>query len=217
MERIAEAYNVKFYNVLTGFKFFADLIRRNENTAKFIGGGEESYGFLPGDYVRDKDAVGSCALVAEATAWAKSRGLSLYELLQDIYVKHGLYKERLVNIVRKGKEGAEEIKSMMTVYRNNPPKTINSSMVVMINDYQNQTSVDTLTGKKSKIDLTQSDVLQFFLEYGSKISVRPSGTEPKIKFYFSVNTKLESPERFEEMETLLDKRIDDILKDMKLN
>lgn len=217
MERIAEAYDVKCYNVLTGFKFFADLIRRNENTGKFIGGGEESYGFLPGDYVRDKDAVGSCALVAEATAWAKSRDLSLYELLLDIYVKHGLYKERLVNIVRKGKEGAEEIKRMMTLYRNNPPKTINNSRVVMINDYQNLTSADILTGKKSKIDLTKSDVLQFFLEDGSKISVRPSGTEPKIKFYFSVNTRLESAERFDEMENVLDKRIDDILKNMKLN
>jgi phosphoglucomutase len=216
MDRIADAYNVKCYNVLTGFKFFADLIKRLENTGKFIGGGEESYGFLPGDYVRDKDAVGSCALVAEATAWAKSRDLTLYELLLDIYVKYGLYKERLVNIVRKGKDGAEEIKSMMSMYRNNPPEAINNSKVVMINDYLHLTSADILTGKKSSIDLPKSDVLQFFLEDGSKISVRPSGTEPKIKFYFSVYTRLESSARFGEMEKLLDKRIDDILKDMKL-
>ena len=217
MERIAEAYNVKCYNVLTGFKFFAELIRRLEHTGKFIGGGEESYGFLPGDYVRDKDAVGSCALVAEATAWAKSIGLTLYELLLDIYVKHGLYKERLVNIVRKGKDGAEEIKNMMTMYRNNPPNTINNSRVVMISDYQNLTSANILTGKKSSIDLPKSDVLQFFLEDGTKISIRPSGTEPKIKFYFSVNTRLESADRFEQLEKLLDKRIEDILTDMKLN
>jgi phosphoglucomutase len=216
IERIAEAYKVEYFNVLTGFKFFAELIRENEGKKKYIGGGEESYGFLPGDYVRDKDAVASCALAAEATAWAKGNGMSLYELLLDIYVKYGFYKEKLINIVRKGKEGADEIKAMMTGYRNNPPEKINNSRVIRVNDYENQVSHDIVKGTKTKIDLIKSDVLQFFLEDGSKISVRPSGTEPKIKFYFSVNTKLVSADKFEETEKVLDKRIDDIIKDMKL-
>ncbi len=217
LDKIAEKYKVKCYNVLTGFKFFAELIRNLEGKEKYIGGGEESYGFLPGDYVRDKDAVASCALAAEVAAYAKNRGKSLYEQLIDIYLEYGLYKEKLINIVRKGKEGAEEIKTMMTTYRNNPPKIINNSKVVKINDYETLVSVDCLTGKKSGIDLIKSDVLQFFLEDGSKISVRPSGTEPKIKFYFSVNTKLESAARFDETEMYLDQRITDIIKDMRLS
>jgi phosphoglucomutase len=216
MEKIAEGYNVQYFNVLTGFKFFAELIRENEGTKKYIGGGEESYGFLPGDYVRDKDAVASCALAAEATAWAKSNGMTLFELLLDIYVKYGFYKEKLINIVRKGKEGADEIIAMMTEYRNNPPEKINNSRVVKVNDYETQVSHDILKGTKTSINLIKSDVLQFFLADGTKISVRPSGTEPKIKFYFSVNTKLSSLDKFEETEKILDKRIDDIITDMKL-
>jgi phosphoglucomutase len=213
LERIAEGYNVEYFNVLTGFKFFAELIRKYEGRKKYIGGGEESFGFLPGDYVRDKDAVASCALVAEAAAWSKSMGKSLFELLIDIYVQYGFYKEKLINIVRKGIEGADEIKSMMTVYRKNPPAKINNSKVIKINDYETLISYDILTGNKSSIELTKSDVL---LEDGSKISVRPSGTEPKIKFYFSVNTTLESPDLFEETESILDQRISDIIKDMNL-
>jgi phosphoglucomutase len=216
LERIAEGYNVEYFNVLTGFKFFAELIRKYEGRKKYIGGGEESFGFLPGDYVRDKDAVASCALVAEAAAWSKSMGKSLFELLIDIYVQYGFYKEKLINIVRKGIEGADEIKSMMTVYRKNPPAKINNSKVIKINDYETLISYDILTGNKSSIELTKSDVLQFLLEDGSKISVRPSGTEPKIKFYFSVNTTLESPDLFEETESILDQRISDIIKDMNL-
>jgi phosphoglucomutase len=216
IDEIAAAYNVECINVLTGFKFFADLIRKYEGQKKYIGGGEESYGFLPGDYARDKDAVASCALVAEIAALAKDRGMSVYELLLDIYVQHGLYKENLVNIVRKGSDGAREIKKMMENYRSNPPEKINNSRVVKINDYKLQFSMDTFTGKKTPVDLVKSDVLQFFLEDGSKISVRPSGTEPKIKFYFSVNTKLESAGKFEETEKLLDQRIEDIKKDMEL-
>jgi len=216
IERIADAYKVEYFNVLTGFKFFAELIRENEGKKKYIGGGEESYGFLPGDYVRDKDAVASCALAAEATTWAKSNGMSLYELLLDIYVKYGFYKEKLINIVRKGKEGAEEIKAMMNGYRNNPPVSINNSRVIRVSDYENQVSYDKVKDTKSKIDLIKSDVLQFFLADGSKISVRPSGTEPKIKFYFSVNTKLASADKFDETEKVLDKRIDDIIRDLKL-
>jgi phosphoglucomutase len=216
IERIAESYNVEYFNVLTGFKFFAESIRKNEDTRKYIGGGEESYGFLPGDYVRDKDAIGSCALAAEAAAWAKSRGKSLFELLIDIYVQYGFYKEKLINIIRKGKDGAEEIKAMMDGYRNNPPEMINKSRVIKINDYKKLISTDMITGKNTSIVQTKSDVLQFFLEDGSKISVRPSGTEPKIKFYFSVNTVLQSSDKFDEMEILLDKLIQDIIYDMKL-
>lgn len=216
IERIAEGYKVEYFNVLTGFKFFAELIRENEGSKKYIGGGEESYGFLPGDYVRDKDAVASCALAAEAAAWSKSKGKSLFELLLDIYVQNGFYKEKLINIVRNGKEGADEIIAMMTAYRNNPPEKINNSRVIKINDYEKQISHDILKGSKTKIHLIKSDVLQFFLEDGSKISVRPSGTEPKIKFYFSVNTKLISADKFEETEKILDKRIKDIINDMKL-
>ncbi|MFN8240163.1 MAG: phospho-sugar mutase [Bacteroidales bacterium] len=216
LDRIAEGHGVECYNVLTGFKFFAELIRKLEGAKKYVGGGEESYGYLPGDYVRDKDAVGSCALVAEAMAWAKSNGMSLYDLLIDIYMKYGLFRERLVNIVRKGKEGADEIKAMMKSYRTSPPSKINNSMVVKINDYELLQSHDKLSGLTTKIDLVKSDVLQFFLEDGSKISVRPSGTEPKIKFYFSVNTKLKSQSDYQETEKLLDQRIDAIIKDMKL-
>jgi phosphoglucomutase len=216
IEKIAEGFNVEYFNVLTGFKFFAELIRENEGTKKYIGGGEESYGFLPGDYVRDKDAVGSCALAAEVTAWAKSNDMSLFELLLDIYVKYGFYKEKLINIVRKGKEGADQIKAMMTEYRNNPPKKINNSQVVKLNDYERQDSYDIIKGTKTSINLIKSDVLQFFLADGTKISVRPSGTEPKIKFYFSVNTKLSSADKFEETEKILDKRIADIIDNMKL-
>jgi len=216
MDRIAEKNRVECFNVLTGFKFFAELIRDLEGKKKYIGGGEESYGFLPGDYVRDKDAVASCALVAEIAAWAKSRGKSLYELLIDIYLEYGLFREKLVNIVRKGKEGADEIKAMMVSYRNNPPLAINNSKVVKIDDYETLVSTNCLTGQKTGINLLKSDVLQFFLEDGSKISVRPSGTEPKIKFYFSVNTRLESADKFEETNKLLDERIEGIIKDMKL-
>ena len=216
IEKIAEGFNVEYFNVLTGFKFFAELIRENEGTKKYIGGGEESYGFLPGDYVRDKDAVGSCALAAEVTAWAKSNDMSLFELLLDIYVKYGFYKEKLINIVRKGKEGADQIKAMMTEYRNNPPKKINNSQVVKLNDYERQVSYDILKSTKTSLSMLKSDVLQFFLADGTKISVRPSGTEPKIKFYFSVNTKLPSLNNFEETEKFLDKRIADIIDDMKL-
>ncbi|NSW95861.1 MAG: phospho-sugar mutase, partial [Bacteroidales bacterium] len=156
-------------------------------------------------------------LVAEAAAWAKSRGKSLLEMLVDIYLEYGLYKEKLINLVRKGKEGADEIKAMMDGYRNNPPRMINNSRVIRIDDYKTLVSTDLIKGEKKKIDLIKSDVLQFFLEDGSKISVRPSGTEPKIKFYFSVHTKLPSASEYEVTEKLLDQRISDIISDMKLH
>ena len=215
-DRIAEGYNVECFNVLTGFKYFAELIRNLEGKKRFIGGGEESYGYLASDYVRDKDAVGSCALVAETVAWAKSNGMSLFEMLTDIYVQFGLFKEKLFNIERKGKEGADEIKAMMHGFRVNPPEKINNSRVVKINDYEVLVSHDVIKGTSTAIDLSKSDVLQFFLKDGSKISIRPSGTESKIKFYFSVNTRLASSDKFEETDKLLDLRIKDIIKDMKL-
>ena len=164
IERIAEDYKVEYHNVLTGFKFFAELIRKNEGRKIYIGGGEESYGFLPGEYVRDKDAVASCALVAELTAWSKSQGKSLYEQLLEIYLMYGFYKEKLINIVRKGKEGADEIKAMMAGYRNDPPEVINGSRVIRIADYLQQTDYDILSGITKEISLVRSDVLQFFLE-----------------------------------------------------
>jgi len=216
LDRIAEKYRVKCYNVLTGFKFFAELIRKLEGKEKYIGGGEESYGFLPGDYVRDKDAVASCALAAEIAAFAKEKGKTIYGMLVDIYLEYGLYREKLINIVRKGAEGAAEIKAMMKGYRSDPPKTINNSRVVRIDDYESLVSTDLRSGEKKRIELIKSDVLQFFLEDGSKISVRPSGTEPKIKFYFSVNTPLASSDKFDETERLLDRRIADIIRDMRL-
>jgi phosphoglucomutase len=217
MDAIAAKNGVGCYNVLTGFKFFADMIHRLEGRKRYIGGGEESYGFLPGEYVRDKDAVGSCALLAETAAWSESRGKSLFEMLIDIYAEYGLFREKLINIVRKGADGAGEIKAMMLAYRNDPPKTINNSRVVRICDYHTLTSTELLSGETKKIDLPESDVLQFFLEDGSKISVRPSGTEPKIKFYFSVSTTLESAEKFDQEWELLDKRISGIITDMKLS
>jgi phosphoglucomutase len=216
LDSIAESFGVGCYNVLTGFKYIASLIRELEGEKKFICGGEESYGFLPGDYVRDKDAVASCALVAEAALWAESRGKSLFQLLVDIYLEHGLYRERLKNLVRQGKDGAGEINKMMVGYRNNPPSIINNSKVVKINDYSTLVSRDLISGKSVKIDLPESDVLQFFLEDGSKISVRPSGTEPKIKYYFSVNARLESPAMYASTARMLDQRIDNIINEMKL-
>ena len=216
LDRIAEANGVKCYNVLTGFKYFAELMRDLEGKEKYIGGGEESFGYLPGDYVRDKDGVASCVLIAETAAWAADRGKSLWQLLLDIYAEYGLFREKLVNVVRKGAEGAAEIKSMMEGYRSNPPKEIAGSRVVMINDCLSQVSVDLISGARKMLDLEKSNVLQFFLADGTKISVRPSGTEPKIKFYFSASTDMADPSLFEELWQDLDTRIDAVIADMKL-
>lgn len=216
LDRIAEKNGVKCYSVLTGFKFFAALIRELEGKEKYIGGGEESFGYLAGDYVRDKDAVSSCALVAETAAWARDHGKSLWELLLDIYVEYGLYREKLINVVRKGAEGAAEIKKMMEDYRANPPLTIGGSKVTQIDDYLTLVSKGIASGKQLPLTLPRSDVLQFFLDDGTKISVRPSGTEPKIKFYFSAHTSLADTTHFEAAWKGLEERIDDIVKDMKL-
>ncbi len=214
LKDIADKNGIETYDTLTGFKYIAEIIRLLEGKKQFIGGGEESYGYLVGDFVRDKDAVISCCMIAETAAWAADQGKTLYDLLPDIYVEFGFYKERLISIVRKGKAGAEEIQKMMEEYRANPPKQINGSDVVLIKDYLISKEIDKTTGEEKDINLPKSNVLQFFLKDGSKISVRPSGTEPKIKFYFSVKENLESKEKFDEVNTQLDKRIDDIIADL---
>jgi phosphoglucomutase len=214
--RIAEQNGVECYYVLTGFKFFAELIRELEGKKKYIGGGEESFGYLPGDYVRDKDAVASCALIAETAAWAADNGKTLWGLLLDIYAEYGLYREKLVNVVRKGAEGAAEIKKMMEDFRNTPPTEIAGSRVVKADDYLRSISTDTVSGKTTPLHLQKSNVLQFFLADGTKISVRPSGTEPKIKFYFSATSRLEKTSGFEAAWQALEERIDKIIKELNL-
>jgi phosphoglucomutase len=188
---IAKKYQVDRYDVLTGFKYIASKILELEGKKQFIGGGEESYGYLAGDFVRDKDAVIATSLLAEAMAWAAEQGKTFYELLCDIYREFGLYKEKLVSLTKKGISGTEEIKAMMARFRTTPPTEIGGEKVVEIRDYKILEAKDLVTGKTTPIDLPKSDVLQFFTETGSKISIRPSGTEPKIKFYFSMKGKIE--------------------------
>ena len=217
MADMARHYKVPYWDVLTGFKFIADIIRRNEDKMTFIGGGEESYGFMIGDFVRDKDAVTSCCIIAEIAAWAQDRGKSMYGILMEMYMKFSLYQESLINVVKKGKSGAEEIQQMMIEFRNNPPLRLNGSRVVTIRDYLKQESIDLATGVKSPLDLPQSNVLQFLLEDGSKISVRPSGTEPKIKFYFSVFDQLDRREDYKKVKEKLEKRIKSIKSELRLS
>ena len=216
VKAVADAYGVKCYDCLTGFKYIAKIIRENEGKTTYIGGGEESFGFLAGDFVRDKDAVSACALAAEAMAWAKEKGLTLHEWLKELYVKYGFYREGLVSVVRKGKEGAEEIQKMMVDMRTNPPKTILGSPVVKINDFLSLEQTDVVAGTKTPIEQDKSNVLQFFTEDGTKVSVRPSGTEPKIKFYFGVCAPLSSTERFDEVQAELDAKIEAIKKELNL-
>ena len=218
-DAVAAHYGVKCYNCLTGFKYIAKVIREHEGKAKYIGGGEESFGYLAGDYVRDKDGVSACSLAAEAAAWCRdTKGMTLYEWLQDLYVKFGFYREGLVNVVRKGKDGAEQIQNMMVEYRNNPPQSILGSKVVKILDYKTLEELDVATGKKAPIDGVEdkSNVLQWITEDGTKVSVRPSGTEPKIKFYFGVKAELPSVGQFDEVQTALDAKIEEIKKELNL-
>ncbi|MGB3619119.1 MAG: phospho-sugar mutase, partial [Catalinimonas sp.] len=182
----------------------------------FVAGGEESYGYLVGDFVRDKDAVISCAMIAELTAYAKDGGKSVFDLLLDIYTRFGLYQERLISLTRKGKEGAEEIKRMMADLRADPPKEIAGSPLVRFLDYQQDIDRDVRTGEEKTTGLPKSNVLQFVTEAGDKISARPSGTEPKIKFYFSVNTALPSRDDYDVKVVELENRIDAIIKSMAL-
>ncbi len=187
---IADKYGVEMFNVLTGFKFIAGVMREEEGKKEFIIGSEESYGYLAGDFVRDKDAVMSCALIAETAAWAKEQGKSLYELLLDIYLEFGFYHEELTSIYKTGKEGAELIAKMMEDFRDSPPTQLSGSTVIKVHDYLSSSTLDPSSGTKTKILLPKSNVLQYVTEDQSVISIRPSGTEPKIKFYFSVRGSL---------------------------
>jgi phosphoglucomutase len=193
IKAIAENNNIKMYDCYTGFKWIASVIRELEGKARYIGGGEESYGFLAEDFARDKDSVSAISLMAEICAWAKDRGLDFNEMLQDIYLQNGFSHEEGISVVRQGKSGAEEIVQMMKDFRANPPKQLGGSPIVVIKDYANLTSKDLRNGKEDKLDFpVTSNVLQYFTEDGSKVSVRPSGTEPKIKFYVEVHSKLAS-------------------------
>lgn len=217
LEKIAEKYKVKHYSVLTGFKYIGALIKELEGKEEYIVGGEESYGYLAGDFVRDKDAISSCALIAEMTAFAKDNKRSLLDMLADIYTEFGFYQERLLSITRKGKAGAEEIADMMTNLRNNPPQSIDGSKVLYAYDYKSSSYKELSTGEVHSLDLPSSNVLQFVAEDGTKVTARPSGTEPKIKFYFSVNAPLESADKYKEVEKQLNAKIDRIIEEMSLN
>jgi phosphoglucomutase len=204
IDKMAAAYNVKCYNTLTGFKYIAQVIREKEGIEQFIGGGEESYGYLIGDAVRDKDAIASCAMIAELTAYAKDKGLSLFDMLMEIYKQFGFYYEGLISLTKKGKAGADEIQQMMADFRANPPKTLAGSPVVRMDDYKALTNTDFTSGITSAIPsgemgIESSNVLQFFTEDGTKFTCRPSGTEPKIKFYVGVLAALEKNEDFDKV------------------
>jgi phosphoglucomutase len=213
---ITRSFGVDYFECLTGFKYIADVIRRNEGKAQFIAGGEESYGYLVGDFVRDKDAVSACAMIAEASAWMADKGKTLFDLLLEIYNKYAFYKEGLHSVTKKGKAGAEEIEAMMVNFRSNPPKTINNSQVVMIKDYLERVETDMKTGAKSPIDLPVSNVLQFITADGSRISIRPSGTEPKIKFYIGVMEALHGVSAYQATNARLDRKIEGIISSMNL-
>ncbi|MES1217166.1 MAG: phospho-sugar mutase [Bacteroidota bacterium] len=213
---IAKKQGIACYDVLTGFKYIAEMIREKEGKENYVIGGEESFGLMIGDKIRDKDAVSAVALLCEMAAYEKEKGKSLYQKLIDLYVQYGLYKEHLISITKKGMDGQQQIAAMMEGYRNNPPKVLAGADVTQLLDYEKQLGTDLKTGETWKIDLPQSNVLQFLLGDGTKISARPSGTEPKIKFYFTVNTKISSASEFDAAWKELDDKIQRIIKDMKL-
>ncbi|MDX1636846.1 MAG: phospho-sugar mutase [Balneolaceae bacterium] len=214
IDRIAETYGVECYNTLTGFKYIGELMTKFEGKKKFIAGGEESYGYLVGEHVRDKDAIVSSTIIAEMTAYYKDKGSSLFEALLDMYVEHGYFREKLESVYKRGKKGAEEIVQMMKNYRSNPPEELDGSNVVVIKDYKTGKQTDLKTEDTSDIDLPASNVLQFVTEDGSIVSVRPSGTEPKIKFYCSVNTDLATRAEFETATQKLDAKLDRIISEL---
>ena len=216
IDKVAAQNNVACYNVLTGFKWISAMILEKEGKENYIIGGEESFGLMIGDKIRDKDAESAVAMICEMAAYEKNQGRSLYEKLVELYVQYGLYKEDLLSITRKGMNGSKEIAEMMKNYRDNPLKQINGIDVVELLDYQQQSKTDIKTGSVSKLELPGSNVLQFILADGSKISARPSGTEPKIKFYFSVNAKLASAAEFEAADKVLSDKINAIITDMRL-
>ena len=216
IKTIAERNGFKMYDCYTGFKWIASVIRENEGKARYIGGGEESYGFLPEDFVRDKDSVSSISLMAEIAAWAKDKGMTMYQMLQDIYIKYGFSKEKGISVVRKGKSGAEEIVAMMKSFRANPLKELAGSPVVCVKDYDSLEALNPVTGEKSKLDMpVTSNVLQYFTADGSKVSIRPSGTEPKIKFYIEVRgIKVDSYADYDAANAAADAKIEAIKKEL---
>ncbi|MDE7403462.1 MAG: phospho-sugar mutase [Muribaculaceae bacterium] len=215
IKRIADANKIRIFDCYTGFKWIADVMRNEEATGRYLGGGEESYGFLPETFVRDKDSVSTNSLIAECAAWAADQGKNLYELLVDIYDQYGFSRERGVSVVRPGKSGAEEIVAMMRNFRENPPKTLAGSPVTCIKDYSDLNCRNLKTGEVEKMNFpTTSNVLQFFTEAGDKVSVRPSGTEPKIKFYVEVREDMPSKDKYEETVAKAEKHIDQVLADL---
>lgn len=216
IKTIAEQNGFKMYDCYTGFKWIASVIRENEGKARYIGGGEESYGFLPEDFVRDKDSVSSISLMAEIAAWAKDKGMTMYQMLQDIYIKYGYSKEKGISVVRKGKSGAEEIVAMMKNFRENPMKELGGSPVILVKDYASLEVTDVVNGTKSKLDMpVTSNVLQYFSADGSKVSIRPSGTEPKIKFYIEVRgIKMDNYADYDAANAAADAKIEAIKKEL---
>ena len=216
IKTIAEQNGFKMYDCYTGFKWIASVIRENEGKARYIGGGEESYGFLPEDFVRDKDSVSSISLMAEIAAWAKDKGMTMYQMLQDIYTKYGYSKEKGISVVRKGKSGAEERVAMMKNFRENPMKELGGSPVILIKDYASLEATDVVNGTKSKLDMpVTSNVLQYFSADGSKVSIRPSGTEPKIKFYIEVRgIKMDNYADYDAANAAADAKIEAIKKEL---
>jgi phosphoglucomutase len=214
IQEISSSYNIKCYEVLTGFKYIGELMTDLLGKENFLVGGEESYGYLVGDLVRDKDAIVSCAFIAEMAAYYKNQGKSLYEALTSLYLNHGFYKEKLISLTKKGKSGAEEIKSMMDRLRTNTPKTLGGNPVALVKDYENSISIDQVTGITEPINLPKSDVLQFITADGSVVSARPSGTEPKIKFYCSARLPLVSATNYKLTEANLEKKIEEMMSDI---
>jgi len=215
IKNIADANNIRMFDCYTGFKWIASVIRDNEDTMRYLGGGEESYGFLAETFARDKDSVSAISLMAECLAWAKDKGMSFMEMLQDIYVKYGFSRECGISVVRPGKTGAEEIQAMMKGFRENPPKELGGSKVTVIKDYATLDETCVECGKVTKLDFpTTSNVLQYFTEDGTKVSVRPSGTEPKIKFYIEVRGKMASRAHYHDAEAAADAKIEVVKKDL---
>ncbi|GAA4779981.1 phospho-sugar mutase [Olivibacter ginsenosidimutans] len=214
ISEIAKAYHVPCYEVLTGFKYIGELMTKLEGKEKFLVGGEESYGFLVGDLVRDKDAVVSCAFIAEMTAYYKDQGKTLFEALTEIYLKYGFFKEKLISLTKKGQSGAAEIKAMMQRLRTATPKTLGGVKVTLLRDYENGIAIDQITGAQTPLDLPKSDVLQFITEDGSIVSARPSGTEPKIKFYCSAKLPLTALSDYHQVEKALEEKIEHMMQDI---
>lgn len=215
IRKIAEAQHIKMFDCYTGFKWIASVMRENEGKGRYLGGGEESYGFLVQDFVRDKDSVSAISIMAEIAAWAKEKGMNMIEMLEDIYLKYGFSREKGISLVRKGKSGAEEIAAIMKQFRENPPKTLAGSPVVVMKDFQSLVKTNTTDGTTEKLDMpTTSNVLQYFTADDTKVSIRPSGTEPKIKFYIEVRGNLKDAADYAAAQERADKKIEQLKKDL---